>query len=48
MFDARNCSPVTSAAAVGTVARADGPPHGRRPDVTLLAALLPQHRGITR
>jgi hypothetical protein len=48
MFDARIHPPVTSAAAVGTVARAGGLPHGRWPEMALLAVPLPQYRGITR
>jgi hypothetical protein len=48
MFDARIHPPVTSAAAVGMVARAGALPQGGWPEMALLAVPLPHRRGIDR
>ena len=48
MFEARNHTPVTSAFAVGTVARIGSLPLARRPDMARLAARIPHRRGVSR
>ena len=48
MFEARISKPVTSAFAVGTVARIGSLPLDGRPDLALLTALIPHRRGVSR
>lgn len=48
MFEARIHKPVTSAPAVGTVARIGSLPLAWRPDLARLAARIPHRRGVSR